>query len=249
MLTGWEQYVIPRSRGSGTSVHHPGFEAYDIFGMFLVGLLGSGHCLGMCGPIAIALAPASHAARALNRFARSLTYNAGRVTTYTIVGAVAGALGGNLTRLVPLMKLQSWVALVSAVLLAGFGLAALGLLRMPRSIQSPDPTRLPGFARALRRVASSGGAGGTLGLGLMLGLLPCGFSMSAFSRALGASSALHGAALVLAFGLGTFPAMLGVGLIGDRLSARYRRAGQVIAGLILIVMAVRQAFLAAQALL
>ncbi|MBI5531752.1 MAG: sulfite exporter TauE/SafE family protein [Deltaproteobacteria bacterium] len=217
--------------------------------MFLVGLLGSGHCLGMCGPIAIALAPSSAAARAWQRIKRALMYNAGRVTTYTIVGIVAGGLGGGLTRLMPLMRLQAWVALLAAVLLAAFGLAALGVLRLPRSFQSVDATRLPGYARALRKVASSGGTGATLGLGLMLGLLPCGFSMSAFTRALGAQGALHGGALVLAFGLGTFPAMLTVGVVGDRLSARYRKAGQIVAGLILIVMAVRQGIHSVRALL
>jgi sulfite exporter TauE/SafE len=229
-------------------VHHASLESYDVIGMFLVGLLGSGHCLGMCGPVAIALAPASAAARAWQRIQRALMYNAGRVVTYTVVGGVAGGLGGGLTRLAPLMRVQVWVALASAILLAAFGLASVGWLRLPRSMHSVDATRLPGYARALRRVASSGGAGAMFGLGLMLGLLPCGFSMSAFSRALGAHGALHGAVLVLAFGLGTFPAMLAVGVIGDRLSARSRKIGQVVAGLILIAMAARQALMAVRGL-
>jgi hypothetical protein len=227
---------------------HPSFESYDIAGMFLVGLLGSGHCLGMCGPIALALAPASGAQRGWLRVRRALMYNTGRVVTYTLVGAAAGGLGGGLTRLVPLMKLQPWFALVAALLLGAFGLASLGLLRLPASVTSPDISRLPFYARALRRVATSAGAAPTLGLGLMLGLLPCGLSMAAFTRALGAHGALHGAGLVAAFGLGTFPAMFAVGVVGDRLSARYRRAGQLIAGLILVVMAVRQAIVSLRAL-
>lgn len=161
------------------------------YGMFLLGVLGTAHCLGMCGPLVLAL-PAGR-----GRIWSHLLYHAGRITTYTIVGAVLGALGSGVAALSGLAaddpmsavaRVQVAVSLVSAALLGWLGLARLGIVGEPSWMAVATPTKVPGFARVLRR-ATAGGSFALVALGLLLGLLPCGLSFAAFAAALAAGGA------------------------------------------------------------
>lgn len=208
-------------------------HSYDLAGMFLLGLLGSGHCMGMCGPIVVALSSAGASWRANMSAA---LYQGGRVTTYTAIGAVAGALGAGAGGLVPLARVQVIVTLVGGLLLGAFGLVLLRVVGEP-SLLYAGAARMPLAGRLMRKVVQQRGGLWSYPLGLVLGFLPCGLSMAAFTRALTAAGALNGAALVAAFAAGTLPAMLAVSWLGSRLRQRGRELGQLIAGLILIAMA------------
>ncbi|MBW2523950.1 MAG: sulfite exporter TauE/SafE family protein [Deltaproteobacteria bacterium] len=213
------------------------------YGMLLLGLLGTAHCLGMCGPLVLAL-PASQGS-----FVRHLLYHAGRITTYTIVGTILGGVGAGVAELTSrtaddpmgaVAQAQVVVSLVAAALLGWLGLARLGILAEPAWLAVATPSRVPGFSRVLGR-ASAGSHLGMAGLGLVLGLLPCGLSFAAFAAALGTGSALEGGLAVLLFGLGTLPGLLLLGTAASKIARKHRRVVELLAGLLLVAMAVSMA--------
>jgi hypothetical protein len=152
------------------------------------------------------------------------------------VGALIAALTGMDTKS-DVASLQAWLQLIAALLLAVLGLIRLGWVREPRWFDWLNPERIPGFSRAMSGASGSGGQAIFFLLGLLLGFLPCGLSYGAFAQALSTGSAGTGALLVLAFAVGTVPGLL---LLGTGLSAivrRYRRPSDMIAGVLMLVMA------------
>ena len=191
--------------------------------VFVLGLVGSLHCLQMCGPIVLAYGLPLSRAQAVRAH---LHYNAGRVLTYMALGAVAGAAGNGIGLLVRFGGLR--VAAGTAMVVAGVVMTLPGKSRTLVSIQK----------RASRRLM---GPDGKFGLGLTLGFLPCGLIYAALLKAVDSGTAIGGAATMLAFGLGTAVALLALGfassLAGFRLGAWSRRlsaASIMAAGVILI---------------
>lgn len=211
-------------------------HSVDVVGMFLLGFLGGGHCVGMCGPISLAVCPVAARPR---QWLAVLLYNLGRVTTYTAIGGVVGALGGSAADLSQVVRVQLWLTVAAGVLMALFGLGMLRVFGGLQGLFAMDGAKVPGAGYLLGRLVRSQNGLFALPLGLLLGFLPCGLSMAAFTRALSADGWLLGAVLVAAFGVGTLPAMVLVSWLGHRLSLRARRAGEIIAGMILVAMAVQ----------
>jgi len=220
-------------------------EKVDLLGMFMLGLLGTGHCVGVCGPLVFAFPGRS------GRFMSHVWYHLGRVTTYVAVGAVLGGVGALLGALTGMGKkadvanLQIWLRFFAAALLAVLGLIRLGWLKEPRWFDLLNPERIPGFKRALSGASDSQGQAVFFLLGLLLGFLPCGLSYGAFAQALGTGSAATGALLVLAFAAGTVPGLLLLGTGVAAIVRRYRRPSDIIAGILMLYMAamlVRKAF-------
>ena len=211
---------------------------WRIYSMAALGLLGTGHCVGMCGPLVLAL-PARH-----GRLSAQVLYHVGRITTYTIVGAVLGAVGAGLAGLGDgdgadlgrMAQVQVVLSIISAALLLWFGLGRLGILREPAWMAVASPAKLPGFA-GVQRAASTGRPGVSMVLlGLMLGLLPCGLSFAAFAAALPAGGAWQGGARLLAFGLGTLPGLLLLGTLAASFARKHGRVFDLLAGLLLVGM-------------
>jgi sulfite exporter TauE/SafE len=166
--------------------------------VFVLGLVGSLHCLQMCGPIVLAYSLPLDRARALRSH---LQYNAGRVLTYAALGALAGVAGhgiGLLGRMAGLASGARVVAgaamIVAGVAMVGIGPAKGGLVKIQKS--------------AGRRLMAPGGK---FQLGLILGFLPCGLIYAALMKAVETGSAAGGAATMLSFGLGTSAALLALG--------------------------------------
>lgn len=159
----------------------------------LAGLLGSVHCIGMCGAFAASCTRARGGLAA---------WHLGRILTYTGLGAAAGALGS-------LLPGPPWVpGAVAAVLLVWFALALAGLVPEPRLLP-------PALSRAGSRAAAAPRAGAQFLFGLVNGLLPCGLVYSALALAIAADRPAAGALAMLAFGVGTLPA-LSVAALGLR---------------------------------
>jgi len=181
---------------------------------FLLGLVGSLHCAGMCGPLVLAL-PAGHPRFALLLRDRVL-YNLGRLSTYVLLGLLFGLLG----EWFAVAGWQRWISIAAgAAILIGWlassrlnlGLPALTLVARLR----------PWFGALLTRRQPAA----QLGLGALNGLLPCGLVYVACASAAAAGGLGPGALFMMAFGLGTVPVMLGMGLAGARLQWVTRRWG------------------------
>jgi sulfite exporter TauE/SafE len=187
----------------------------DIWTGLVVGVLGSLHCVGMCGPLAMALPPAGRTRPAY--FWGRVVYNFGRVITYAFLGTLFGLAGKTFV----LAGAQRWlsigvgVAILLAVLIGprwGAKLAAA------RAIQLPVAWLKTRLARLLHRHS----AASLLAIGILNGFLPCGLVYVALAGAAATGHPVTGAAYMAAFGVGTFALMLPVSLAGKVLQTRLR---------------------------
>ncbi|MBI1287352.1 MAG: sulfite exporter TauE/SafE family protein [Flavobacteriales bacterium] len=182
---------------------------------FAIGALGSFHCIGMCGPIALSVPMGGKHGWA--GIIRGLAYNFGRVSTYALLGLIVGFLGKQLS----FGNFQQGLSIAVGVLILAF-------LILPKSItKKVDPTSK--FAQLFLRlkgtfqgVFKSKSPVGPLALGLVNGLLPCGLVYVGLAGALAMSAPLQSAAFMAAFGLGTVPMMITVILAGDLISVQWR---------------------------
>ncbi|MFK7159820.1 sulfite exporter TauE/SafE family protein [Marinospirillum sp. MEB164] len=217
--------------------------AMGVMTALIAGLLGGGHCIGMCGGIVSALSfalPPSqrHPARLLGLL---LMYNLGRISSYVLAGALVGGLGQLLVQSIqPLVQLLSWLAVLMLVLMAAYiGQWWMGLLKV-EALGKGLWRRLEPIGRRLMPVTHPLQA---LGIGLVWGWLPCGLVYSMLILALSSGSALHGAILMLFFGLGTLPTLLLTGALAQQLMT-YLRQGfwRQCSALLLLVFALLQAW-------
>jgi hypothetical protein len=203
--------------------------------LFVAGLLGSTHCLIMCGGLATALGagPGQRDARV------SVLYQVGRVLSYSTAGAIAGALGAGGARLLSVhagdylrIGTAAIVVLIGARLALGASVE-ISWMRWPERLGTHLWRALAPLTRA--RLPVSGLR--PLLMGMLWGWLPCGLVYSALVAAAVSGGFAQGALSMLAFGLGTVPAMLGMGFLGAKLprpngpSARLLGAGIVACGL------------------
>ena len=184
---------------------------------FMAGLAGSGHCLGMCGGILAALAVTGPAVSAGQRFRLNLAYHIGRIITYTLLGLLAGAASqaALFTALKPHLY---WLFAVANGMVIIIGLAtAFGLRRL--SLAMLDGAGWRGMSRVLGRAACQATARAFLLAGLVMGLLPCGLIYGVLISAATGGSWSLGGGMLLAFGLGTLPALLAYGQVATALGA------------------------------
>lgn len=172
--------------------------------MFVAGLMGAGHCIGMCGGIVTALGAKSPSADTL------LGYNIGRLLSYSLAGAIAGAFSLIITDatdlpLAPILRSMAAVLLIlMGLYIAGWWRVLVGLERAGNIIwQRIQPLAI--------RLGKPDHFTSAIGVGMLWGWLPCGLVYSALSQALASGSPARGAILMAAFGLGTLPAMLAGG--------------------------------------
>jgi len=184
-------------------------ETYALAAL-LVGLAGGVHCAGMCGGIVAALSFGRGGPDA--PFTHLLAYNAGRVASYSAAGAIAGLIGhsglslkGTAVVHEALFGFASVALLLTGLYLSGYA----PILRRAEAAGTLLWRRIEPWSRPLIPVTSVPRA---LGLGALWGWLPCGMVYGALLLALGAGSVWGGAVTMFAFGLGTLPNLLGLGL-------------------------------------
>jgi sulfite exporter TauE/SafE len=177
--------------------------SFDYWTAFLLGLVGSLHCAGMCGPLALALPAAGNSTPTyvLGRVA----YNAGRIITYCLLGIVFGLMGWTFL----MAGLQRWVSIALGVALL-LGLFASRRLALARPVTSAVNQLKASMSVLLRRRSFAALAV----LGLLNGLLPCGLVYVACAGAAATGGILAGASYMTAFGVGTAPMMLAISLSG-----------------------------------
>lgn len=188
----------------------------SLFTAWLVGLLGGVHCVGMCGGVVATLTaglPREQRARIARQLPFQLAYNAGRILSYTLVGALMGMLGAVALDFLPLHLAQRVLYALAAAFMLALGLHLGGWWQ--------GLTRLERYGALLwRRIEPLGRRfipvrhwWQALAVGLIWGWLPCGLVYSVLIWSAGAGGALQGALLMLVFGLGTLPNLLGIGLL------------------------------------
>lgn len=189
--------------------------------VFLGGLLGSGHCVGMCGPLAITLGAVSP--RPKSNFTRQIAFSCGRIFTYAFCGAAAGFSGTWLAvHSGTLVLSQAVLAIVAGVALTIVGLTSTGIL--PR-VRLPALTAVPcSAATGIKTMLQFPGLRGAALAGVFTGFIPCGLVYAFLIKAVSSGGPLEGAATMAAFGAGTAPLMTltGVGASALRKVTRAR---------------------------
>jgi uncharacterized protein len=171
---------------------------------FLLGFLGSGHCVGMCGPFVMA-----YTNRADNRATDHLYYGLGRSTTYAFLGTIVSLVGGVVRDFLGWRPLLLIVAGLLTIILAAI---ELRLLRW----RLPDLTTSTFYRRTIEKLLDNQSAHRNYLLGVVLGFIPCGLTALALSFALVQPVTLSAVGM-FGFGLGTLPAMVGFGMLIQRL--------------------------------
>jgi uncharacterized protein len=194
-----------------------------IFGaVFLTGLLGGVHCAGMCGGIVAALS----GQRSQGRWQLHLGYSLGRIASYALAGALAGAVGSLGLLLDGVLPVQIVLYVLANLMLILLGLYLAGVSGVAARLEGIGSwlwQRIQPYARSLLPADTMPRA---VGLGLLWGWLPCGLVYGILLSAMLSGDPLNGAAIMLAFGLGTLPNLLFAGLAWRRVS-RISRARPV----------------------
>nr|MBO2510033.1 cytochrome biogenesis protein [Gammaproteobacteria bacterium] len=197
----------------------------------ILGLLGGGHCLGMCGGLMGALTLAIPPERRAQRLRLLLAYNLGRILSYAAAGLIIGLAGWALASS-PAAKL---LRVIAGLLLIAMGLYLAGWwsgLTRVETLGRGLWRHLQPVAKGLLPVASVPRA---LLLGALWGWLPCGLVYSTLLWAASQGDVLHSGLLMLAFGFGTWPVLIATGLAAERLGALLRRRGVRLAGGLLVI--------------
>jgi sulfite exporter TauE/SafE len=177
----------------------------------VAGLVGSPHCIGMCGGFAVLCG---------GRARDTLLWHAGRLTSYATLGALAGAFGA-------LMPGPSWLAaVISLGLMAWFAAGLAGLVPEPQLV-------IPGLRQLGSAVARSPAGATRYAFGVVNGLLPCGLVYAALSVPVALADPATGALAMVAFGAGTLPALSAVALGLRRVVARDIRFRRLVAAAVL----------------
>jgi sulfite exporter TauE/SafE len=189
-------------------------DAQVLIPAFLMGMAGSLHCIGMCGPIALSL-PVQGQSMA-GKISGGMLYNLGRITTYGMLGLVMGTLGQSL-------QWFAWQQKISILL----GLSILAFLIVPlvlpgKSLHPAISALMSSIRARLARVLGNPHPAALYSTGLLNGLLPCGLVYMALTGAVITGGPIAGAVFMMLFGAGTLPAMFATTLFGQWLKYPYR---------------------------
>ena len=186
-----------------------------LWGGFLIGFLGSFHCVGMCGPIALAL-PIGNSSN-IQLIVSRLLYNLGRITTYAFFGAIFGFFGKGIA----FAGLQKYASIVlGAVILVYFLIP--NKFKGKLSVTKPYQLANNFVKKSFKKLTKSGSAHSLYLFGIVNGFLPCGFVYVALAGAITTGDFISGAAFMALFGLGTTPIMFATSMVGKFISNNFK---------------------------
>jgi uncharacterized protein len=192
---------------------------------FLIGLAGSLHCIGMCGPLSSVVTNGGR-----KPLLKKLYYNTGRIVTYGLLGAIISFMGG-ITALFGIQSWASWIVGISMLLigLTGFRIPTPGFIARPLAALSGI---LKARVAVLLNMKSSYGV---IAMGMINGLLPCGMTWVALAYCVTLQWPLDGFISMTMFGLGTVPAMIGFPTLVSQLTTRFHVSFRSVQTMLLIV--------------
>ncbi len=200
---------------------------------FVTGFLGSAHCFGMCGGISGLFAINVNVAAMKTQFPKAIAYNVGRILSYAILGAAVAVIGKTLVSGIPDIAAPVRFASGALIILVGLQLAFGWRILLPLETAGAKIwSKIAPAAKGLVPVESLAQA---LGLGLIWGWLPCGLVYSVLLLAATTAEPASGGLVMIAFGLGTMPAMLATGLSASKL-AQFMSGKRLGAGLLIVAL-------------
>lgn len=199
----------------------------------ITGVLGSAHCFGMCGGISGLFAVNASVTTLRAQIPKAIVYNLGRILSYAVLGGLVALLGKTTVDLIP--KMATPVRLASGILIILVGLQLAFDWRILAPLEHAGAKlwkRIAPTAKGLVPVETLPQA---LGLGIIWGWLPCGLVYSVLLLAVTTTDIVSGALVMVAFGLGTMPAMLATGVSASKL-AQFMSGKRLGAGLLIILL-------------
>ncbi len=213
----------------------------DLIGPFLFGLAGSGHCLGMCGPLVLAYSLHLRMPGSLGRSGvwpasagHHAAFHTGRLFTYGLLGAAAAGIAGGSAVHHLFAAFRSTFTMGAGGLMVVFGACLLGLIRA--RVRGLPAATGPFALKVFRRLFSSKRLAAKLSLGVAAGCLPCMLSLAMIVKAATTGRPFLGFLTMLSFGLGTLPVLFFTGLSASLLSFRARILSERVAACMVIVM-------------
>jgi sulfite exporter TauE/SafE len=204
--------------------------------VLVASLVGSLHCVGMCGPF-VAFYAGDDASRGTRRLLSHAAYSAGRLAAYEALGLAAGSVGAALDLAGSLAGFQRAAGVAAGTIMIGWGVLALLRLRGVRMLAARTGTAA-WLQRAFRVVADAPPVLRAGSVGLLSGLLPCGWLWAFLVAAAGTGSTVGGAAVMAAFWLGTVPALVAAGLGAQLLAAPLRRHVPAVTAVLLVALGI-----------
>ena len=195
----------------------------------ILGLMGSFHCAGMCGPIAIALP--LHGNTVPQKIFGGALYNIGRTITYGIMGAIFGLLGQG----IQMIGFQQKISVIMGTIMI-ISVLFPALFRNQYSLDKSWFSLVGKLKKTIGGMFSIRTYSSLFFIGMLNGLLPCGLVYMAIAGAIGTGSTAEGAIYMILFGLGTIPMMLSISVAGNMISQTVRRKiNQLIPVLVVVV--------------
>ena len=200
---------------------------------FITGFLGSAHCFGMCGGISGLFAVNASVTSLRAQFPKAIAYNLGRILTYAIIGAAVAVLGKSAVASIP--ALMAPIRLASGALIIFVGLQLAFGWRILAPLENAGARLWKRIAPAAKGLVPVNTIPQALGLGLIWGWLPCGLVYSVLLLAATTAEPAGGGLVMIAFGLGTMPAMVATGVSASKL-AQFMSGKRVGAGLLIVLL-------------
>jgi sulfite exporter TauE/SafE len=196
---------------------------------FLLGLVGSLHCAGMCGPIALNLPLRGNSFT--ERLISGILYNLGRTFMYGVMGAIFGFIGQGFL----LLGIQRWVSITMGIILIVSVIAPFAFKR----IKFSNFDFFTGFVRSsIQKLFQMRSYKGLFLIGMLNSLLPCGLVYLAIVGAIASGNMFYGSLYLVFFGLGTLPMMLAISLIGNAITSNGRNILNKIIPYVVVLMGV-----------
>jgi sulfite exporter TauE/SafE len=196
---------------------------------FLLGLVGSLHCAGMCGPIALNLPLRGNSFT--ERLISGILYNLGRTFMYGVMGAIFGFIGQGFL----LLGIQRWVSITMGLILIVSVIAPFAFKR----IKFSNFDFFTGFVRSsIQKLFQMRSYKGLFLIGMLNSLLPCGLVYLAIVGAIASGNMFYGSLYLVFFGLGTLPMMLAISLIGNAITSNGRNILNKIIPYVVVLMGV-----------
>lgn len=208
-------------------------SALEVSVPFGLGIVSSLHCAQMCGPIVL-----SYSMGGRSGATGHLCYNAGRIATYSMLGAAAGAVGQAMGLMGQLAGIQQTAAIVSGILMIIAGVFMTGAVPVQKLTQIDRTGISTILSKTIGKLILARGPLSKLALGLAMGFLPCGLLYAAVLKAASTGAALNGAVSMAAFGAGTAGTLLALGLFSSAVGFRLGRWSNAIASASVVVMGV-----------